>query len=635
MNKLFTFFILCFIGTSVSAQTATPTTQAFGKINKEDLEMTSCDFEKDANAEVLFDKGTVYFTPQYELVLDRHVRIKIFNEKGKDEANIRIMYYGGNRSEYISNVQAETSNLNNGAVEMTKVDKKQIYTQKVDKIRNELVFSFPDVKPGSVIEYKYSITTHPWNFPDWYFQAHIPTRYSEISSSIPSILSYKNLVMVNQPYAKNTDEIKALANVPSVNEEPYMSSRKDNSERILYELQAVTAPGVYATFSDTWPKVGKELCDYQDFGDQIKRKLTGEDDIINKARGLSSIAEKAAYIFDEVKRTMKWDGLDEFYTNDGTSEAWNKKTGNSTEINLIVNHLLQKTGVTSYPMLVSTRKNGKINPAYPNSYQFNRTVVYIPVDSANYYILDATNKYNVYNQVPRELLNGFGFFIDKGHERYELKFLQNTQPVRQVVLINAEIKADGKMTGTAQLNSFGYHRLNALQRYNTDGEQKFIEYLRDNDNNLKISGIKFGNMEVDTLPLTQTVDFNQSLTGSDESYIYFTANLFTSLRSNPFLSEKRFTDIDFGYRNNYSINGIYKLPAGYKIDAMPKSVNMSMPDNSITFRRIVAEQDGIIVVRYAISYQKSVYFKENYGELHEFFKKMYEMLNEQIVLKKS
>jgi hypothetical protein len=59
-----------------------------------------------------------------------------------------------------------------------------------------------------------------------------------------------------------------------------------------------------------------------------------------------------------------------------------------------------------------------------------------------------------------------------------------------------------------------------------------------------------------------------------------------------------------------------------------------MPDKSISFKRIVAEQDGSIAIRYVISYQKSVYFKENYPEFYAFYKKMHEMLNEQIVLKK-
>lgn len=613
-----------------------PTTQPFGKINKEDLEMKACDFEKDANAEILFDKGEIYFDTDYNLILDRHIRIKIFNDNGKDEANIKIRYFGGNRSEYMSNVQAETINLNNGAVEFTKIDKKLIYTQRVDKLRNDLVFSFPNVKPGSVIEYKYTLTASSVaNFPDWYFQTNIPTRYSELNTTIPDILYYKNLVMVNQPYVKNTSEVKSIANIPSLGNEPYMSSRKDNEERILYELTSINTQSFHQSFSDTWEKVGKDLIGYDDFGGQFKRKLTGEEELIAKAKGLKSDAEKIAYIFDEVKSRMKWDEEDVRYTNDGTVDAWNKKTGNSTEINLILYHLLQKAGIKVMPMLVSTKKNGKINPAYPNGYQFNRTVAYVPVDSANYYLLDATSKYNVFNEIPQNLLNGFGLYINKEDEKSDLLFIQKTAPVREVTIMNAEIKPDGKMTGTVQINSFSYNRIVDVKNYKTDGEDKYIKALSNGDNNLKIASLKMENIEVDTLPLIQNFSFNLDLNGSDDNYIYFKPNLFSSAFSNEFLSEHRYTDIDFGYMSNDAINGMYKIPAGYKVDAMPKSVNMAMPDNSIVFRRIVGEQDGMVLIRYSLYFKKALFFKENYTEFHDFFKKMNDMMNEQIVLKKS
>lgn len=286
-------------------------------------------------------------------------------------------------------------------------------------------------------------------------------------------------------------------------------------------------------------------------------------------------------------------------------------------------------------MVVSTRDHGKVNPYYPYIYQFNRAVAYIPVDSTKRYVLDATGKYNTYNETPDNLLNSSGLFIDKESKTYDILFLNKLEPVRQVALINAEIKPDGKMSGTVQMNSYSYNRISAVKKYKTDGEKKYIDYLSDGNNNLKISSIKFDNMEVDTLPLTQNIDFNLDLSGSDETYIYFVPDIFTTLHSNPFLSVNRYTDIDFGYRNNYAINGIYKEPAGYKVDAMPKSVSMSMPDKSITFRRIVAEQDGSIVVRYSIDFKKSMYFKESYPEFYDFFKKMHELMNEQIVLKKS
>jgi hypothetical protein len=641
MYKAITTALFSLVLSLASAQNKTLTPQ-FGKVDIADLELKNCDFEKDANAEVLFDKGTVYFDTDYNIIEDVHKRVKIFNSNGKENANIRIEYYAGDREEYISNLQAETINYINGVPEITKIDKKQIFTEVIDRSRSATVFSFPNVKPGSIIEYKYTITkNNVSNFPDWYFQSSLPTRYSEFTTNIPDILYYRNLETIHQPYVVNKTNsngslTKALANVPSIPDEPFMSSLEDNCQRILFQLMTIRQTGQFVrNFSDSWKKVGETLMESDYLGGQLNHKISGEEALITKAKSFKTDDGKIAFLFNEVKNNMQWSDYFSKYSYDGLAKAWDKKAGNSGEINMILCHLLKKSGVKAYPMITSTRKNGRVNPAYPNYYQFNNTVAYVPVDSTKHYILDASNKHNIYNQTPTNILNSFGFYMDKDNKVYDLVFLQCTVPVWQIVLMNAEIKADGNMTGTAEVSNSGYNRITAVSKYKKDGEKKFVDYLSNSDNNLKISAIKFEDMDVDTLPLRHKVNFNLDLTGSDGNYIYFNANMLSSIKSNPFLSENRFTDIDLGYRSNYSINCTFKLPVGYKVDILPKSISMTMSDKSIVFKRIAAEQDGVIAIRFLIDQKKSIYFKENYPEIHEFYKKMYEMLNEQIVLKKS
>jgi hypothetical protein len=414
-----------------------------------------------------------------------------------------------------------------------------------------------------------------------------------------------------------------------------MRSYADNLMSLHFNLTSVKSSyGFYKSFSDTWAKVGGIIADDEDFGGQLKRKLNGEEIIINKAKALKTDDEKIAFVFNQVKNAMKWDGADRWYTNDGTYRAWEKKTGNSAEVNIILYHLLKQSGVKAYPMIVSTRSHGKIDRYNTSLSQFNRAVVYVPVDTAKEYILDATGKYNLYNQTPDELLNSSGLYIDKATNQYDIVFIKNSEPVRQVVILKADILPDSKVTGTADIIGFSYNKRNSTQRYKTDGEKKYTDFIRDDDNNLKISSLKMNNMEVDTLPLTQSVTFSLDLAGSDGTYIYFNPNLFAPMRTNPFLSETRATDIDFGYLDRYELNAYYKIPAGYKTEALPKSMRMVMTDKSISFKRFIADQDGYLTVRYVIDRTKGHYGKEDYGELRMFYKQMHDMLNEQIVFKK-
>ena len=394
-----------------------------------------------------------------------------------------------------------------------------------------------------------------------------------------------------------------------------------------------TYNGNLRSLESSWFAVSHTLIDDDDFGKQWYYNIKA-DDIIKEAKTLSTDEERISFIFDKVKNTMKWNGENRWYTEDGVKKAWEKKQGNSTEINLILYYLLRKAQITCYPEVVSTRSHGRVNTDYPSLRQFNKTVIYVSLVNKKYYILDASDKYNNYQDVPYDVLNTTGLMIKPDSNIYILSYLKNENPSRKVVFVSAEITPDGKMSGTTQINDLSYHKADAIRLYKTDGEEKYKDYLRDDDNNIKITSLKMDNMEVDSLPLTENIDFKLDLTSSDENYIYFSPNLFTGLNTNPFLSEQRLADINFKFLRNYNITGRYKMPAGYKIEALPKGVNLLMPDTTITFKRVVAEQDGFVVVHYLINFKKSYYPKEDYSALRAFYKKMHEMLDEQIILKK-
>ena len=142
--------VLLAIGmSSIAQQKPTP---AFGKVDKADLELKQCDFDKNADALVLFDVAEVYcnvnpnamrvedyVSTQYE----RHVRIKILSDKGLKRADIHIPYYSYKGVERIKNLTAQTYNLDaSGNILTSKVDKKSIFSKKLNSRYEEDAFSF-------------------------------------------------------------------------------------------------------------------------------------------------------------------------------------------------------------------------------------------------------------------------------------------------------------------------------------------------------------------------------------------------------------------------------------------------------------------------------------------------------------
>jgi hypothetical protein len=632
MNKIFITLLICIVTCKAIAQTnpATPTPgeEPYGKVNMDELTMKDCDFEKNANAEVLFDVGIIKAFPR--LNMERHIRIKVFTDRGthKGEFRIRVQNDGGGNP--ITDLQAETFNLEDGKVQITNFDKKTLYFSKVDQQTKEVSFAVPNIKPGSVFEIKYVSTQLPYA---WFFQDNIPTRFSQLETDYLARGNVRTMPHVRQSFAvdnklsDNDKQIRVMVNVHSLPDEIYMTSAKDNLERI--EIYPDLLMG------HTWDLIGRALLNYEHFGSEFEQSLAGEGAIIKHAKSLPSDDQKIAFIFDTVRNAMKWDGMTNFFAYDAITKAWNKRSGNSAEINLVLFNLLRRADINAQPMVVSTRNNGKMTPAFPNFLGFNNMVVYIPVDTSKFYVLDASDKNSMYNTIPFDNLDSFGLAIkDLVKGTTSLVPIENDESVLQSVFLNAEISADGKMSGSAEITSDAYNKIATEQKFKAAGEQKYVDSLPKGDNNIKITSFKMENIDVDTLPLVQKIGYNITLSGSDENYIYFNPNLFSFLKENPFKSENRYSDIDMGYRDNFSISGIFKVPAGFKVDALPKPVTIVMPDGSILFKRTIAEDSGTITVRYVVNHKKTVYFTDDYQDLRGFYKKMYELLNEQVILKK-
>ncbi|MEO8794636.1 MAG: DUF3857 domain-containing protein [Daejeonella sp.] len=652
MKKLYLFVLLLLPFINAFAQ---EDYQSFGKVDDADLEMKACAFDKEADAMVLFEKGQLYFSDHLDVFVDYHKRLKIFNDKGKDQANIRLQFYSGDNIESISNVKAQTISLNEkGEKVIQKVEGKLIYNEKITDNITAVVFSFPNVQPGSILEYKYTLKTNFMNLPDWYFQSDIPTRYSYLSQEVIEIFDYTAQVNRNypvaldrtdtysrsfffggaspSPYLVNKREL-AFKNLPALKDEPYMTSDKNYLQGAKFQLNRVKRPmGGYQSYISTWEKLGEELLNSESYGTQLRRKLPDTEDFIAKTKTLSSDELKAAAAYDFVRKNMKWNESNTRGTTESVNKAWQKHTGTSGEMNLILLNILNDVGVKAKPLLVSTRDHGSVNIGYPFLDQFNKTVAYVPLANDKKLVLDATEPYLPYNLIAYDILNTTGFVVSK--EPAEWVNLKIETPGRLNVSMACDINPDGSMKGTANLYSSDYNRIGRVGKIKDAGEEKFKDFLKDGNANLEITKLTLDNVDADSLSLVQTVDFKTKNTSEDENYIFFNPNLFLGLSENPFIKDKRITDVDLGYLRSYSLTGTFKIPAGFAADELPKNITMVTPDESVMMRRMVIADGQNISYRFTLSLKKPVYTNQEYGQLHELYKKMYDILGEQFVLKK-
>lgn len=656
-KAIITYLLIITLAITTTAQKSQP---AFGKIDKADLEMKDCDFDNGAEAMILIDYGNTYYdrgTVGYSLFktnFERRTRIKILKEKGIEQADIEIPFYTHNNEERILRLKANTYNLDeSGKIITTEVKKSSIFSKKIDEYYSKMIIAFPDVKLGSIIEYSYTMERETMsNLRNWYFQGRIPVRYSEYQLTIPQIFRFSVQPSVIDPIEDKQEVIDDLItssegvietksikndyimrNLVGIKDEPYMGCSKDYMQRLEFQLTQITYnDNRVVDISAKWKDVIKDLFTDNDFGLQLQKEITSAESLIDESSQITNAETKMKYLYNRIRKQMNWNGDYDIYTDNGISKTWNTKTGNTADINLLLINLLNKAGIKTTPVLFSTRQHGLVSPAYPFINQFNTVMAYVEVNNKSY-ILDATDKYINYKLIPADVVNTKGLLL-KGEDGMWKDIVNGKYIYKVVAAIQGEIDSNGNMSGNGLVNCYDYARVQRCESWFAD-KQKFKEnYFFNPYPAFAIEDIQINNTDIDSLPLEQKINFTSKLNSSG-AYQYFSVNLFSDLEKNPFLADKRISDIDFGVPQDYTIFGNFTIPAGYIFDGLPENISITTPDKSIVFSRTSQVEENLLNIRITVEFKRSFYPAESYPDFKEFYKKMFERLNEQVVIKKS
>lgn len=635
----FTLFIFFFCCSSI-AQKAVPD---FGKISVEDLRLSSCSFEPDAVAMKLFDiQQTEFSFTGYDIKLktERRTRLKIFSDKGYRYASIKIPYFSKRGVSKIKDLKGIVYSLDeSGKIITQKLEKKDFFKTKAENDIREIDFTFPNLKPGSVVEFTYTKVER--NIPEidpWTLQDEIPTAYSEISITIPNESRIKQKVYGEdsvQQITRNIDNDKTekiffKEDVPSFQYEPFMSSYKDNLLRVVFILIPRTNAFIDALTSPEtiWKFAGLHLLETKYFGGQIEKTIPGTEALIDSAKKIASMPDRIKFIYDSVRKKIPEKVEQTMEVNDLT-EAWNNKDGTSSEINLILLNLLKKANVPSCAMLVSTRTHGKINADFPSTAQFNGVDV-LAADSGIVYTLDASLKWQSYKNPPFNVLNRRGFLLIKNNMKW-VTIEDNRPLVKQNILVSGLVSDSGSINGMITAKYYDYAKTFVLD--STDEEENKDQFVRHQMDDLKILSRKQIESEDDAAPLQQDIEFAFAPQQTDKFY-FINPEFFASDKRNPFLSSTRNTDIDFGCNQQLKLTLLLNIPPSFEVESVPKNIIVRAPDSSFFFQRSCSITSSGIYLSQSFEISRSIFGKEEYSGIQEFFKRVYALKTEEIILKK-
>ncbi len=614
----------------------------FGKIDKADLLATSCPYDKDASAEVISNTGEYTFdfiNDTYSQTLRRHVRIKILKEKGLEFTNVKLVYLDKIR-EQITNLTAATYNLDaSGEIITTKLEKNLIYDKKVNSFSSQKVFTMPNIKAGSIIEYKYTIVNSDRR--EWFLQQEIPVRYSKFTVDFPSIVDIYLKPFCIQPYeSKDLSEFRhtiktfTMQNIPGLQNEAFMSCYRDYLQRIEVWPTAIMINNIKRPLLRSWTEKTKNMMQDESFGLQLKKSIPRTADLDLALHKISDPFQKMNTIYDYVRTNMAWDGVENIYALSGVKSAWKDKKGTAGEINLILVNLLKDAGLDAYPMVVSTHDNGAVSGLFPDFSQFNKVMALVKMEGRQY-VLDGTDKYTPSYLIPEEVMNTEGLvFDDSNPNKYWWAELWNENSMeKDVVAFQAKISESGEMDGQAAIRSMDYSRIKRARTYLHSKDEFANRYGLASTESIKIDGLELEGVEKDSVPLVQKFNFHTTLNKSGD-YSYFSTNLFTGMTRNPFIADNRHSDVFFGTNQSHVIVASISIPEGYEFEELPHNLRLTMEDKSLSITRMVVAENGVLNARITLEYKRPVYSAEEYPVLKEFYKKMYELLDEQFVIRK-
>jgi hypothetical protein len=639
MKPLFCCLLLLIITCCCKGQS---TEFEFGIFTAEEINLTECPFDKEADAIVLIDHASSDHDDEFHLITNRHIRIKILKEKGISRGNITIPYWHGDDFEFIAKVEAITCNYNtSGEKEIKKVAGSQIYRQKLDQHRSIVTFAMPDVKVGTIIEYRYESIKKNYNgLEDWYFQCDIPTVHS----------SYSLVILPNYEFAYSVHKSPSLPikiesekgsgkvlfemnNVAGLRDEPYSYAERDYKQRVEFQLAGYRGRfGDKTKYMTTWAEVIREMNANQYFGRQLNKNLAGSGGFMSDLKAVSDPFKKMTAVYNYVQHNLNWDGYTGRYS-ENVKDAWEKKKGSKGDINLILVNLLQEAGLEVYPMLVSERHNGRVDANNPFVGQFNTVMAYVIIGN-NRYVLDGASYGTPPFLIPFSVVNTTAFVVDRKKGGI-ITLTEKKRMNRNFISVSSYMDNEGMVHGRSTIMSFDYSRFSRVRSYHRDkvkfGENNIVH----NVPGLVIDSLEIKNLDNDSLSLDQHFKFSIP-SSSVGDYRLLTLNLFTGLEENPFIANNRFTDVDYGCLQHLVLNQAITVPEDWQPETLPRDLKLIMPDTSISIMRVLSynKESRLLQARYTILTSRSVFTAEEYQYLKEFYKKMTEILNEQVVLRK-
>lgn len=562
--------------------------------------------EKDAGAEVLLWQVHVVDellgdNRSFQRVFYNYVRLKIFDDKGKEKAATIDLPYrapGG-----ILDVSGHTIKADGSVVEL---DRKTVYKRVIARVggQKESVVSFamPAVETGAILEYRWKQTEDDarFRYVRLHFQREFPVQ--KVTYFIKPLEGQHIIVeeMILAPFNCKTTPMKqemdgynstTVVNVPAARSETY-SPTAPNIEpwALLYYRENGTKDQ-----TKYWDGQGKQL--YKDFKESVKNDGESKNAASQALAGASDDDGKLTALASYIRKTVR-----NLYGEDVTSadretffqklpkerertstEILRSGLGTPHEMNLAFAALAQQAGFEVRPALVADRGELLFNPKLTDRYFLDNHAVAVK-NGGTWKVVDVSDKIVAPTMLP---WHEDGMYALLGDSKAPM-FVQTPFPPPDASAesrtAKLELSKDGSIAGDVDEAYTGHRAEDYRREISAKSPAQREEWLHDRVTRMfpdsDVTAVKFDGIDDPGKPFLahyhlQAPRFAQ-VTGKR---ILFQPNAFRRGQVSPFSAAQRYYPIEFPYAWKEVDDVDIQLPAGFALDApdSPGNLNFGKP----------------------------------------------------------
>ena len=663
MNKKLFFLLFVLLGISFSVFSIEISSR-FGRVTNDELTMTVYENDTTAVAVVLYKAGSLSYTVsnnRFQTIYEFRKKIKILKPEGTSFADVVIPFRVDDSSlrEFVSGIDAYAHNLENGRAVRTSMSRRYIFDEELSSNMRLLRFSIPNVRAGTVIEYRFRITSpFIYNIPEWNMQRNIPVLYSRWEVLIPEYFRFRidaarghEKIQVEETTRSQTFTFGSRANqmqnvtsisreliftgrnLPALKPEPNIWYVNDFATSVRLELTGTQFPGeISRPFTNSWSDIETTLR-RSDFGSNMRMSNPFRNEVRAIVAESESEEETIAKIYALVMEKIRWNETFAFWGN-RARDAVRHGTGNNAQINMVLMSMLRDANIITYPVLMSRRDRGRL-PFSPTLDRLNTFIVAAETSDGQTFYMDGSAIYGGLNVLPTVLLVDRAWAFDERRTGDKWVDLTNLGRNQHINILRVSIDENGAMTGDAQIRYTGQTAARFKARYFSLDDP--LEFMTTNalTQGITIETHSLEGMEPMSTVVNETFTFtkNAELAGD---YMFITPMIYKHLTDNPFIQSERRLPIEFDFPYSYMKTVVFTIPEGFVVDEMPAPLTISLENNAgRLIYGITQINENTLQLTYRFELNQIIFPQSDYPMIREFFGQVASKNREMIVLRRN